>query len=108
MGRAWGVNAGLIPAGVSAELEALKLRLISTRPDPKLFNAQQFEPLPNVRAEANNILFDTAAQVYGFDVDALQPQIDRAGFEVSDVRGGFSGETLTRHSDVGVWTAMVR
>jgi predicted TIM-barrel fold metal-dependent hydrolase len=37
-------------------------------------------------AEARNILFDTAAQVYGFDVDALQPHIDRAGFEVSDVR----------------------
>jgi predicted TIM-barrel fold metal-dependent hydrolase len=37
-------------------------------------------------ADAHNILFDTAAKLYKFDVDALQPHIDRVGFEVSDVR----------------------
>jgi hypothetical protein len=36
------VNAGLIPAGVAAELETLKLRLISTRP----------EDMPEVDADA--------------------------------------------------------
>jgi hypothetical protein len=36
------VNACLIPAGVAAELEALKLRLISTRP----------EDMPEVDADA--------------------------------------------------------
>ena len=36
--------------------------------------------------EAHHILFDTAADVYGFDVDELQPHIDRVGFEVTDVR----------------------
>jgi predicted TIM-barrel fold metal-dependent hydrolase len=36
--------------------------------------------------EAQGILFDTAADLYGFDVDALQPDIDRVGFEIDDVR----------------------
>jgi predicted TIM-barrel fold metal-dependent hydrolase len=36
--------------------------------------------------EAHHILFDTAADVYGFDVDALQPDIERVGFEVSDIQ----------------------
>jgi predicted TIM-barrel fold metal-dependent hydrolase len=37
-------------------------------------------------ADAHNIFFDTAADLYGFDMDALQPDIDRVGFELSDVR----------------------
>ncbi|MGH9007027.1 MAG: amidohydrolase family protein [Acidimicrobiales bacterium] len=36
--------------------------------------------------ETHGILFDTAADVYQFDVEALQPHIDRIGFEVSDVK----------------------
>jgi predicted TIM-barrel fold metal-dependent hydrolase len=36
--------------------------------------------------EAQGILFDTAADLYDFDVDALQPDIERVGFEVDDVR----------------------
>lgn len=36
--------------------------------------------------EVHHILFDTAADVFGFDVDELQPSIDRHGFEVDDVR----------------------
>ena len=42
MGTVQRVTAGLIPAGVTAELEALKLRLISTRP----------EDMPEVEADA--------------------------------------------------------
>ncbi len=37
-------------------------------------------------AEAHSILFDTAATLFDFDVDALQPHIDRVGFELADVR----------------------
>jgi len=36
--------------------------------------------------EAHHILFDTAADLYGFDVEALQPDVERIGFEVSHVR----------------------
>ena len=36
--------------------------------------------------DAHNILFDTAAELYGFDVEALQPHIDRVGFDTDDVR----------------------
>jgi len=36
--------------------------------------------------DAHRILFDTAADVYGFDVDALQPDIERVGFDMDDVR----------------------
>jgi predicted TIM-barrel fold metal-dependent hydrolase len=37
-------------------------------------------------AEVHDILFGTAADVYGFDVDALQPDIDRIGLDLEDVR----------------------
>ena len=37
-------------------------------------------------AEAHSILFDNAATLFDFDVDALQPHIDRVGFELADVR----------------------
>ncbi len=36
--------------------------------------------------EVESILFDRAAELYDFDVDALRPDIDRVGFEVDDVR----------------------
>ena len=36
--------------------------------------------------EAQHMLFDTAADLYHFDVDALRPDIERIGFEVDDVR----------------------
>jgi predicted TIM-barrel fold metal-dependent hydrolase len=36
-------------------------------------------------ADAHKVLFENAAEVYGFDLDALQPHIDRIGFETSDL-----------------------
>jgi predicted TIM-barrel fold metal-dependent hydrolase len=36
-------------------------------------------------ADARRVLFDNAAEVYGFDRDALQPHVERVGFELSDV-----------------------
>jgi hypothetical protein len=36
--------------------------------------------------ESQRILFDTAADLYGFNVDALQPDIERMGFEFDDIR----------------------
>ena len=36
--------------------------------------------------DARRILFDTAADVYGFDRDVLQPVVDRVGFDLDDVR----------------------
>jgi predicted TIM-barrel fold metal-dependent hydrolase len=36
--------------------------------------------------EAHHMLFDTAADLYHFDVNALQPDIDRIGFDIDDVR----------------------
>ena len=35
--------------------------------------------------DAKKILFENAARVYDFDLTALQPHIDRAGFDVGDV-----------------------
>ena len=41
---------------------------------------------PSVTEEdVRRILFDNAAQLYGFDPVALQPHVDRVGFEVGDV-----------------------
>jgi Amidohydrolase len=37
-------------------------------------------------AEAQDILFDTAAEIFRFDVDALRPHVERVGFDVDDVR----------------------
>jgi len=34
--------------------------------------------------DAEKILFSNAAEVYGFDVDMLQPHVDRVGFELDD------------------------
>ena len=36
-------------------------------------------------ADARRVLFENAADVYRFDVDALQPHVERVGFELSDV-----------------------
>lgn len=38
-------------------------------------------------AEARKILYENAANVYGFDLAALQPHIDRLGFTVDDIVG---------------------
>jgi hypothetical protein len=35
--------------------------------------------------DARKILFDNAAQLYGFDRAVLQPHIDRVGFELEDL-----------------------
>jgi hypothetical protein len=35
--------------------------------------------------DARKILFDNAAALYGFDLDVLQPHVDRVGFELDDV-----------------------
>ena len=48
-------------------------------------------------AEAHSILFDTAATLFDFDVDALQPDIDRVGFELADVRA--NAEQIMRSMD---------
>ncbi len=35
--------------------------------------------------DAQRILFDNAAEIYGFDRNALKPHVERVGFELSDV-----------------------
>jgi hypothetical protein len=40
---------------------------------------------------ARKILFDNAANVYGFDRAVLQPHVDRVGFEVDDLVATNSG-----------------
>jgi predicted TIM-barrel fold metal-dependent hydrolase len=35
--------------------------------------------------DVRKILFDNAAELYGFDLDVLQPHVDRVGFEVEEV-----------------------
>lgn len=35
--------------------------------------------------DAQRILFDDAAEVYGSDRNALNPHVERVGFELSDV-----------------------
>jgi predicted TIM-barrel fold metal-dependent hydrolase len=44
--------------------------------------------------DARAILFENAARVYRFDVSALQPHIDRAGFDLAEVRA--NAEELKR------------
>jgi hypothetical protein len=44
--------------------------------------------------DARRILFENAARVYRFDVPALQPHIDRAGFDLVEVRA--NAEELKR------------
>jgi hypothetical protein len=41
---------------------------------------------PSVTAEDSaKVLFANAALLYGFDVDLLQPHVDRVGFELADL-----------------------
>jgi len=35
--------------------------------------------------DVHKVLFENAAEVYGFDLDVLQPDIERVGFETSDL-----------------------
>jgi hypothetical protein len=35
--------------------------------------------------DVEKILFDNAAELYGFDREVLQPHIDRVGFELDEV-----------------------
>ena len=37
------------------------------------------------REDADKVLFENAAELYGFDLAVLQPHIDRVGFEIEDV-----------------------
>ena len=45
--------------------------------------------------DARKIVLENAAQVYNFDLDALQPHIDRVGFELADVRADAAELTRT-------------
>jgi predicted TIM-barrel fold metal-dependent hydrolase len=47
---------------------------------------------PSVTAEdAAKVLFDNAARFYGFDVEVLQPHVERVGFEIADVVSANAG-----------------
>ncbi len=54
--------------------------------------------------DAKKILFENAARVYDFDLTALQPHIDRAGFDVGDVAA--NADALTRDLP-GSWRAVL-
>ena len=47
--------------------------------------AQLLEPSTISKEDVQRILFDNAAEVYGFDRDALKPHVERVGFELRDV-----------------------
>jgi predicted TIM-barrel fold metal-dependent hydrolase len=47
--------------------------------------AQLLEPATVCEEDARRILFDNAAEVYGFDPNALKPHIERVGFALGDV-----------------------
>jgi hypothetical protein len=47
--------------------------------------ASLLEPITVGEEDARRILFDNAAEVYGFDRNALKPHVERVGFELSDV-----------------------
>jgi hypothetical protein len=57
-------------------------------------------------ADARPILLENAAEVYGFDLEALQPHIDRVGFELADVRA--DAETLTRAGPRAIKAPLMR
>jgi predicted TIM-barrel fold metal-dependent hydrolase len=42
------------------------------------------------REDANKVLFENAAEFYGFDLAVLQPHVDRVGFDLEDVAAGSS------------------
>jgi hypothetical protein len=45
--------------------------------------------------DVRKILVGTAARVYGFDLDAMQSDIDRVGFDLGDVRANAAELTRT-------------
>lgn len=47
--------------------------------------AQLLQPSTVGEEDARRILFDNAAEVYGFDRNALKPHVERVGFELGDV-----------------------
>jgi hypothetical protein len=62
---------------------------------------------PRVTEEdVRKILMETAARVYGFDLDALQPHVDRVGFELADVRA--NADELIRTMPHDTKTPMMR
>jgi predicted TIM-barrel fold metal-dependent hydrolase len=96
---------------VGKDADGRPLPSVSIGPDAAMFGVDypQFESIfERVAAEVANlvstpgvsdddvrkILLGTAARVYDFDVAALQPRIDRVGFELDDVRA--NAEELTR------------
>ena len=48
--------------------------------------AQLLRPSTVSEDDAQRILFDNAAEVYGFDRNALKPHVERVGFELAEVR----------------------
>jgi hypothetical protein len=63
-----------------------------------LHDVKAFVELPNVTEDdARRVLYGNAAEVYHLDLDALQPHIDRVGFELDDipVPEGAAGPDLT-------------
>jgi predicted TIM-barrel fold metal-dependent hydrolase len=54
-------------------------------PDTMERVALLLEPSTVSEEDAQRILFDNAAEIYGFDRDALKPHVERVGFELSDV-----------------------
>jgi hypothetical protein len=57
-------------------------------------------------ADARKILVENAANVYHFDLNALQPHIERAGFELVDVRA--DAEELRRRMPVETKAPLMR
>jgi predicted TIM-barrel fold metal-dependent hydrolase len=49
--------------------------------------AALLEPSTVTEADARKVLFDNAAEVYGFDTDALQSHVDRVGFDLDSAAG---------------------
>jgi predicted TIM-barrel fold metal-dependent hydrolase len=97
---------------VGKDAEGRPLPSVSIGPDAAMFGVDypQFESIfERVMGEVANllttpgvddddvhkILQDTAAKAYGFDLAALQPHIDRVGFELDDVRADDAELTRT-------------
>jgi hypothetical protein len=48
-------------------------------------NARLLAAMPKVtEADARKVLYENAAEVYHLDLDALQPHLDRVGFELDE------------------------
>jgi hypothetical protein len=50
-------------------------------------------------SDVENVLFRNAANVYGFDLEALQPVIERTGFELDERGDADAGARPGRHLD---------